>query len=68
MKESILHHIWQYRLFQPHGLTTIGGETVEVIDPGKLNTDGGPDFFNAKLKIDNKLCIVTGKQIGRAHV
>ena len=57
MKESVLHHVWQYRLFQPHGLTTIGGETVEVIDPGKLNTDGGPDFFNAKLKIDNTLWV-----------
>lgn len=27
------------------------GEDVLVIDPGKLNTDSGPDFFNSKVRI-----------------
>lgn len=26
------------------------GACIEVIDPGNLNTDSGPDFFNAKIK------------------
>ncbi len=30
------------------------GERVRVIDPGVLNKDAGPDFFNAKVKIDGK--------------
>lgn len=30
------------------------GEQVRVIDPGTLNRDSGPDFFNAKVKIDGK--------------
>lgn len=30
------------------------GEKVRVIDPGILNRDSGPDFFNAKVKIDGK--------------
>lgn len=55
MKESILHYVWQYRLFEATQLTTTRGDSVEVIDPGKLNTDAGPDFFNAKLKIDDTL-------------
>ena len=30
------------------------GERVKVIDPGVLNRNAGPDFFNAKVKIDGK--------------
>ena len=51
MKESILHYIWQQKLFKPHDLKTTSGEKVEIIDTGRLNTDAGPDFFNAKIKI-----------------
>ena len=28
------------------------GLPIAVIDPGIQNTDAGPDFFNAKVKID----------------
>lgn len=55
MKESILHFIWQNKLFQSHSLLTTDGESVEVIDPGRLNTDAGPDFFNAKIKLGNTI-------------
>lgn len=53
MKESILHYVWQFRLFSMQELKTTDGQSVEVIDVGKPNTDAGPDFFNAKLKIGN---------------
>lgn len=52
--ESILHYVWQNRLFDEN-LTTTDGLRVEVIDVGRLNTDAGPDFFNAKVKIDGEL-------------
>ena len=52
MKETILHHVWQYKLFSLQDLKTTQGQAVEVIDVGKLNTDAGPDFFNAKIRID----------------
>jgi len=55
MKESVLHYVWQYRLFAAQLLTTTDGDTVDVIDTGKKNTDAGPDFFNAKIKIDGTL-------------
>ncbi len=55
MKESILHYIWQHKLFTPHSLQTTEGEKVEIIDVGKINTDAGPDFFNAKIKIGETL-------------
>ena len=55
MKESILHYVWQNKLFPLKGLYTTDGDTVEVIDVGKYNTDSGPDFFNAKIKIADTL-------------
>lgn len=55
MKESILHYVWQYKLFSASGMKTTDGDVVEVIDTGRLNTDAGPDFFNAKLKIGDTL-------------
>ncbi|MFT3753064.1 MAG: DUF2851 family protein [Paludibacter sp.] len=55
MKESILHYVWQNKLFNAHGLQTTDGELVEVIDVGRYNTDSGPDFFNAKVKIGDTL-------------
>ena len=33
-------------------LTDADGAAIEVIDPGSLNTDSGPDFFNSKIKIN----------------
>ena len=55
MKESILHYIWQHKLFSVHNLKTTDNEPVEVFDVGQYNTDAGPDFFNAKIKIDDTL-------------
>lgn len=38
-------------------LRTTSGQPVEVIDPGLPNMNAGPDFFNAKLKIDGTLWV-----------
>lgn len=51
--EKLMQYIWQHRLFDPSKLTTVDGRRVRVIDTGRLNTDSGPDFFNAKISIDN---------------
>ena len=55
MKESILHYVWQHKLFAAHNLQTTDGEHVEVIDVGRYNTDAGPDFFNSKIRIGDTL-------------
>ena len=49
--ERLLHYVWKYKLYTPLPLETIQGDTIEVIDPGSPNSDAGPDFFNAKIKI-----------------
>ena len=38
-------------------MITTEGRPVQVIDPGMQNTDAGPDFFNAKIKIDGTLWV-----------
>jgi len=45
MKESVLHYIWQYKLFVQHNLRTSDGEVLEIIDVGKLNSNAGPRFL-----------------------
>lgn len=54
MKESILHYVWQFRLYQKD-LKTTSGQSIEVIDVGIPNMNEGPDFFNAKIKIEGKV-------------
>ena len=55
MKEAILQYVWKHKLFYQNQLYTVDGEKVEIIDVGKYNVDGGPDFFNSKIKIGNTL-------------
>lgn len=52
--EDILHYVWKFRLFQKD-LKTTTGQAIEVIDVGLPNTNEGPDFFNAKIKIGDKI-------------
>jgi hypothetical protein len=54
MKEEFLHYLWRFRLLQPLLFTT-KSESVEVVKPGLLNTDAGPDFLQAKVKIGETL-------------
>ncbi|MGZ8542053.1 MAG: DUF2851 family protein, partial [Chitinophagaceae bacterium] len=53
MTERLLQFIWQFQYFNKTGLTTSGGETVQVIGPGLYNNNQGPDFSNAKILIGN---------------
>ena len=52
MKEEFLHFLWKYSYHSLSNLTTSSGEQVEVISPGIHNLDAGPDFFNAKIRIN----------------
>ncbi len=51
MTERLLQFIWQFQYFGKSELTTTSDESVQVISPGQYNTNQGPDFQNAKVKI-----------------
>lgn len=54
-KEELLHYVWRFRLYPVGSLETTDGQKIEVIDPGIGQSDAGPDFFNAKIRIGGKL-------------
>lgn len=53
--ERLLHYVWQHRLYPTGRLTTTAGQPVEVLSPGVHNTDAGPDFLQAQIRIGEVL-------------
>lgn len=53
VSEAFLYFLWQYQYFTKTALTTTDGEAVQVLHPGFRNHDAGPDFFNARLLIND---------------
>ena len=51
MQESLIHYLWSLQYFDKKDLRTTQDELVEIFHPGTLNTDSGPDFSNARLRI-----------------
>jgi hypothetical protein len=49
--EDFLHYVWKFRLFDRIGLLTNDGEELEVLSAGLHNSDSGPDFHNARIRI-----------------
>ncbi len=49
MQEAFLHYLFEFQLIQ--------NTEFEIISPGQKNMDAGPDFFNAKIKIDNTIWV-----------
>ena len=55
--EQLLHYCWRHKLFPLSELLTTDGLPVEVIDSGLHNRNAGPDFFNAKVKVNGTLWV-----------
>ncbi|MBQ8737831.1 MAG: DUF2851 family protein [Bacteroidaceae bacterium] len=55
--EQLLHYVWKHKILPLRPLLTTDGKEVEVLNPGIHNTNAGPDFFNAKIKINGVLWI-----------
>lgn len=48
--EELMYYVWQQRMFQ--SIQAVDKTELEIIHPGLRNLDAGPDFFNAKIRID----------------
>lgn len=56
MNEEFLNYLWLNKLLEFKKLSIKdSAESIDIIDAGSRNTDSGPDFFNAKIKIDSTI-------------
>jgi hypothetical protein len=53
--EELLQFIWEQRLYHTHALRTTDGRAVEVIKPGRIQRNSGPDLEGAQVRIDDQL-------------
>jgi len=52
MKEDFLHYLWKVGKFDHNNLSTTTEADLQIIYPGVHNQNAGPDFLNAKIRID----------------
>lgn len=57
MDEYLLQYIWESRYFNASELISTDGQPLQIVDSGKLNSDQGPDFLFAKVRIGDMLMI-----------
>jgi hypothetical protein len=56
MREDFLHYLWKHKKFHWQKAKTYDGNDILLLETGRHNqTESGPDFFNAKLKIGEQL-------------
>ena len=53
--EDLLQFIWETRLFDHHALRTVNGEPIDVVRPGVVQNNSGPDLNGAQIRIDGQL-------------
>jgi hypothetical protein len=56
IKEDFLHYLWRIKKI-PLALETTDGRAVEILEFGVYNLDSGPDFFNAKIKLEDTVWV-----------
>lgn len=54
MQEEFVQFVWHHGLFKNKPLKTIQQGDITLFDRGLLNIDSGPDFTNARIKINNQ--------------
>lgn len=60
MNEELLQFIWRFGHFDNKELRTTDGDVLQILHPGIHNSNQGPDFLNARIRI--------GKTLWAGHV
>lgn len=55
MTERLLQFIWQFQYYNIQELYLSGGEQLQIIYPGIYNIHQGPDFTQARIKINKTI-------------
>ena len=55
MNEKLLQYIWKYQYFNHCGLTTVAQDSLEILFPGLINHDQGPDFLSSKITLNGQV-------------
>ncbi len=53
--EDFLHYVWRMKRFDVHQLYSTEGESLTILNYGQYNTNAGPDFLNAQVRIGDTL-------------
>jgi hypothetical protein len=54
MTEDFLHYLWRHQYLNTAQFKTKKNQALEILQPGLLNSNAGPDFTEAKIKLDNQ--------------
>ena len=55
LDEHLLQFIWKHKLFDTSQLITCQGEQLQIINGGIHNHDEGPDFLEAKIRLNETI-------------
>ncbi|NND31920.1 MAG: DUF2851 family protein, partial [Saprospiraceae bacterium] len=55
--EDLLYYVWSLKRFEIKSLSTTIDQSIQIIDSGYRNHDSGPDFLQAKIKIEDRIWI-----------
>ncbi|MEO8823617.1 MAG: DUF2851 family protein [Ginsengibacter sp.] len=55
MREDILQFIWRFQYYNHNELRCTNGELLSIFHPGISNCNQGPDFSEAKIKINETI-------------
>ncbi len=55
--EDLLQFIWEQQLFAREALRTVEGHALEIVKPGRLQSNSGPDFHDGRVRFDDQLLV-----------